>query len=90
VCCSLARACVQAPAVTGSAAAPSSGGQLGEKVAQAALQALEAFLEDQQDHARKGQLAPTGEGLGMSAVPGQEGRALQSLAHGLDEPQGGF
>jgi hypothetical protein len=76
--------------VTGSAAAPSSGGQLGEKVAQAALQALEAFLEDQQDHARKGQLAPTGEGLGMSAVPGQEGRALQSLAHGLDEPQGGF
>jgi hypothetical protein len=63
---------------------------LGEKVVQAALQALEAFLENKQDHARKGELSAAGEGLRVSPMPGQEGRATQPLAHSLDEPQRGF
>jgi hypothetical protein len=47
-------------------------------------------VQHQQDHARKGELPAAGEGVGLGAVPGQELRAAQPLAHGLDELEGGF
>jgi hypothetical protein len=61
-----------------------------EELRQAALEALNPFLQHQQDHARKGELPAAGEGVGLGAVPGQELRAAQPLAHGLEEPQRAF